>query len=128
MSKKDARAGQSPKDAAINKMDKFITRNNNRAKNHPVLPGRRKDANISMELWPLTDQIEYWETRTSDDRFDSTYSVYSNWYAVVKRESGVYPRTFTDFTVNLKSEMVAMWEKKMFPRQAILELRKHGVY
>jgi hypothetical protein len=24
--------------------------------------------------------------------------------------------------------MVEMWEKKMMPKQAILELRKHGVY
>jgi hypothetical protein len=128
MSKKDARAGQSPKDAAINLMDKFITRNSNRSKDKPVLPGRRKDPNVPLNLWPLQDQIEYWETRTPEDKFDTMYGVYSNWYTAVKTQSGVYPSTFLDFVSNLKLEMIDMWEKKMFPKQAILELRKHGVY
>ena len=128
MSKKDARAGQSPKDAAINLMDKFITRNSNRAKDKPVLPGRRKDSNVPLNLWPLKDQLEYWENRTPEDRFDSEYSVYSNWYNVVKTQSGVYHATFLDLVSKLKPVMVEMWENKIFPKQAILELRKHGVY
>tara|TARA_R110000868_G_scaffold136308_2_gene349216 strand:- start:868 stop:1254 length:387 start_codon:yes stop_codon:yes gene_type:complete len=128
MSKKDARSGQSPKDAAINLMDKFITRNSNRLKDKPVLPGRRKDPDVPLNLWPLKDHIEYWESRTDEDRFDSEYSVYSNWYTVVKTQSGVYHATFLDLVSNLKPLMVEMWENKMFPKQAILELRKHGVY
>jgi hypothetical protein len=128
MSKKDARAGQSPKDAAINLMDKFITRNSNRAKDKPTLPERRKDSNVPLNLWPLQDQLEYWENRTPEDRFDSEYSVYSNWYNVVKTQSGVYHATFLDLVSKLKPVMIEMWENKMFPKQAILELRKHGVY
>jgi hypothetical protein len=128
MSKKDARAGQSPKDAAINKMDKFITRNSNRMKDKPTLPGRRKDSNVPLNLWPLQDQIEYWETRTPADRFDSEYGVYSNWYTAVKKQSGVYPATFLDLVSQLKPVLIEMWEKKMFPKQAISELHKYGVY
>jgi hypothetical protein len=109
-------------------MDKFITKNANREKNHPILPARRKDPNIALELWPLKDQIEYWETRTDADRFDEQYSAYSTWYDDLKQRSGVYPSTFLDFTSKLKTEMREMWERKMHPKHAIIELRKKGVY
>jgi hypothetical protein len=118
----------SPKDRSINLMDKFITKNANRAKDKPVLPGRRKDKDVPLNLWPLKDQIEYWENRTDADRFDEDYSAYSTWYDEVKRKSGVYPQTFLDFTAKLKTEMRTMWENKMTPRTALIELRKLGVY
>jgi hypothetical protein len=128
MGKKAAHSGMSPKDRSINLMDKFISRNMNKMKDQPVLPGRRKDASVPVNLWPLKDQIEYWETRTPEDRFDEEYSAYSTWYDEVKRKSGVYHQTFLDFTSKLKPMMREMWENKMLPRTAILELRKHGVY
>jgi hypothetical protein len=128
MGKKAAHSGMSPKDRSINLMDKFISRNMNKMKDMPVLPGRRKDPNVPVNLWPLKDQIEYWEKRTPEDCFDEDYAVYSTWYDEVKNKSGVYHQTFLDFTSKLKPMMREMWENKILPRRAILELRKHGVY
>lgn len=128
MGKKSAHTGVSPKDRSINLMDKFISRNAHRMKDQPILPGRRKDPDIAMELWPLKDQIEYWETRTETDRFDEQYAAYSTWYAEVKSISGIYPQTFIDFTNKLKPEMRKMWEQKMFPKLAMRDLRKLGVF
>ena len=128
MGKKAAHSGMSPKDRSINMMDKFITRNANREKNQPILPARRKDPNVPIDLWPLKDQLEHRETMSEAERFDELYSAYSTWYDEVKRRSGVYPATFLDFTRNLKPEMRDMWERKTLPKTAVLELRKKGVY
>jgi len=128
MGKKSAHSGMSPKDRAINMMDKFIIRNANRTKNQPILPERRKDVDIPLNLWPVHDQLDYWMSRTDNDRFDEAYASYSTWYEIVKKQSGVYPSTFLDFTSHLKPLMRELWEKKITPKNAILELRKHGVY
>lgn len=128
MGKKAAHSGMSPKDRSINMMDKFITRNANREKNQPILPARRKDPNVPIDLWPLKDQLEHRKTMSDAERFDELYSAYSTWYDEVKRRSGVYPATFLDFTRNLKPEMRDMWERKTMPKTAVLELRKKGVY
>jgi hypothetical protein len=128
MGKKAAYSGESAKDRSINLMDKFISRTVNREKNQPALPARRKDPSIPIDLWPLKDQLEYWENRTDADRFDEQYTSYSVWYDEVKSISGVYPRTFTDFTFKLKPEMRQMWESKTQPKDAIRLLRKKGVY
>ena len=128
MGRKSAHSGESPKDRSINLMDKFITKNSNREKNQPRLPARRKDPSIPINLWPLKDQLEYWNTRTDADRFDDEYPIYSTWYDEVKQRSGLYPATFVDFTSKLKLEMKQMFEDKVFPKHAILDLRKKGVY
>lgn len=128
MGKKSAHSGESPKDRSVNLMDKFITKNANREKNQPRLPARRKDPSVPINLWPLKDQLEYWENRTDADRFDERYSSYSTWYDEVKRRSGIYPATFIDFTSKLKTDMHQMWESKLDPKYAIRELRKKGVY
>lgn len=128
MGRKSAHTGMSPKDRSINLMDKFITKNANKLKDQPFQSARRKDPNIPIHMWPLKDQIEYWDSRTEADMFDEKYRSYSTWYSDVKSISGVYPATFMDYTSKLKPLMVEMWEKKMLPKQAILELRKHGVY
>ena len=70
MGKKSVYSGESAKDRSINLMDKFISRTVNREKHLPKLPGRRKDPAVPINLWPLRDQLEYWETRTDADRFD----------------------------------------------------------
>jgi hypothetical protein len=67
-------------------------------------------------------------TKIYETSLNSEYTSYSTWYAEVKRTSGVYPATFMDFTSKLKPMMIEMWENKITPRLAILELRKHGVY
>jgi hypothetical protein len=109
-------------------MDKFIAKNANRTKDHIQLPGRRKDANVPLNLWPLADQLDYWATRTHADQFDEQYRSYSTWYNEIKSKSGVYHTTFIDFTTKLKPLMVEMWENKVSTKLALEELRKHGVY
>jgi len=128
MGKKSAYSGESAKDRSINIMDKFITRNDNKKKSQPRLPERRKDPNIPVNLWPLKDQLEYWESRTDADRFVEEYHSYSTWYEAVKSQSGVYPRTFIDFTNKLKPALQEMYARKMYPKDALYELRKLGVY
>jgi hypothetical protein len=128
MGKKSAHTGMSPKDRSINLMDKFISRNQKRQEGKPILSAIRKDPNISVDMWPLKDQIEYWENRTDVDRFNDKYSSYSTWYSDVKAQSGVHRETFMDFTSKLKVEMQEMFDKKMSPKEAVLALRKHGVY
>jgi hypothetical protein len=128
MGKRSVYSGESPKDRSTNIIDKFITKNANKIKNQPILPGRRKDPNVPIDLWPLKDQIAYYENRTDADKFDERYSVYSTWYNAVKERSGLYHQTFTDFISKLKPEMQSMWERKLSPKEAVLELRKKGVY
>jgi len=128
MGRKSAHTGESPKDRSINIMDKFISKNMNREKQQPFKTGRRKDPNIPIYMWPLKDQIEYWENRTDADRFNDQYPVYSFWIAEVQKLSKVHPTFFNDQVVKLKSNLLEMYEEKMMPKDAVAILRKHGVY
>ena len=128
MGRKSAHTGESPKDRSINIMDKFIARSNKKDAHKTLLPARRKDPNVPMELWPLKDQIEYWENRTDADRFNDKFTSYSTWYSDVRTQSGIYRETFMDYTSKLTVELHEMFNKKLFPKQAVLELRKLGVY
>jgi hypothetical protein len=128
MGKKSAHTGMSPKDRSINIMDKFITRNQNKQKDQPFRSAIRKDPNIPIHMWPLKDQIEYWENRTDADRFNDVYPVYSFWISEVEKLSKVHPTFFTDTTLSLKPRLLEMFETKVMPREAVAELRKHGVY
>jgi hypothetical protein len=108
MGKKNTYSGESPSDRAVNFMDKFMSRGaTNRV--------RGAAENSVAETYKA-------------DPFESEYNSYSVWYEAVKKSSGVYPTTFVDFTQKLKPELQAMWNKKMWPRAAVLELRKYGVY
>ena len=128
MGKRAVYSGESAKDRSINLMDKFITKNQNRDKHKQLLPARRKDPNIPVNLWPLKDQLEYYAGQTDADRFDQDYSAYSTWYDKVKTQSGLYHQTFTDFVGKFKNEMREMWERKTPPKEALSWLRKKGVY
>ena len=128
MGKKSAHTGMSPKDRSINIMDKFISKNANREKNKPVLSARRKDPNIPIHMWPLKDQIEYWETRSADDWFKDKYPVYSFWIADVQKQSKVHSTFFADNAIKLKTMLQEMYDSCTDPKEAVRELRKHGVY
>jgi hypothetical protein len=130
MGKKSAYTGESAKDRSINLMDKFIKRNDNKNQQKTILPARRKDPNVPVNLWPFKDQIEYYDSRTSADAFDESYAAYSTWYSTVKQKSGVYHRTFDEFITarDLKPTLVEMWEQKTMPKDAVYQLRKLGVY
>ena len=128
MGKKAVHTGMSPKDRSINIMDKFISKNAAKAKNQPKLPARRKDPDIPIHMWPLKDQIEYWENRTDADRFDDAFPVYSFWIAEVQKQSKVHSTFFTDQAAKLKTLLQEMFDEKTMPKDAVAVLRKHGVY
>lgn len=128
MGRKSAHTGESPKDRSINIMDKFIARSNKKEAHKTLLPARRKDPNISMDLWPLKDQLEYWASRTAGDRFDEQYPAYSYWIAEVQQNSGVHSSFFTDCAAKLKPVLHDLFERKTSVKETVRELRKHGVY
>ena len=79
-------------------------------------------------MWPLQDQIEYWENRTDADRFADKYPVYSFWIAEVKELSKVHPTFFSAKIGKLQEMVTEMYDKKTFPKEAVSILRKHGLY
>lgn len=128
MGKKGVHTGLSAKDRSINLMDKFISKNAAKAKNQPKLPARRKDPEIPIHMWPLKDQIEYWETRTDADRFDEVYPAYSYWIEAVRKQCAVHPTFFSDYAIRLKLELQQMYDEKTGVKEAARYLRKQGVY
>jgi hypothetical protein len=128
MGKKSAHTGMSPKDRSINLMDKFISKSMNRDKNQPRKPALYKSADRPIHMWPLKDQIEYWENRSIEDRFKDQYPVYSFWIAEVQKLSKVHSSFFNDQVLRLKTEVQEMYDAKMLPKDAVMVLRKHGVY
>ena len=128
MGKKSAHSGESPKERSINKMDKFITRNEKRNKHKELLPARRKDPNVPMNLWPLKDQLEYYDNRTEEDKFREKYKIYSNWLTEVQQVSGVHPATFIDYISKLETLIKELYSSCTTPKEAARVLEKHGVY
>ena len=128
MGKKSAHTGMSPKDRSINIMDKFMSRNAAQTKHLPVLPGRRKDPNIPIYMWPLKDQLEYWANRTEADEFKSEFKTYATWYEDVKTTSKLYPSTFINMTHDKKEQMHELYNTCTWPKAAVRELQKLGVY
>lgn len=128
MGKKSAHTGMSPKDRSINIMDKFMSRNAAQTKHQPSLPGRRKDPNIPIYMWPLQDQLDYWANRTETDEFKSMFKTYATWYEAVKELSNVYHSTFISLTHDKKEQMHALYDMYTWPKAAIRELQKLGVY
>ena len=119
--------GESAKDRATNIMDKFIQRNEKRNEQVETKSLFRKDPNIPMELWPLKDQIEYWETMSESNKFDRKYPNYSSWHNEVKIKSGMYPTTFTDVTLPNKKRLQELFNNKVRPSHAIDQLRREGI-
>lgn len=128
MGKKSAHTGMSPKDRSINLMDKFISKNARNQSQQPRLPALRKDPNLPIHMWPLKDQIEYWDTRTAADCFKDKYPVYSYWIDEVKKESKVHPTFFADQTLKLKPMLTEMYDSATPVKEAVRQLRKHGIY
>jgi hypothetical protein len=128
MGKKSAHTGMSPKDRSINLMDKFISKNSKKENQGPRLPALRKDPNLPIHMWPLKDQIEYWDTRTNEDCFKEKYPAYSYWIEDVLKQSKVHPTFFTAQTLKLKPMLIEMYDACTDPKETVRELRKHGVY
>ena len=128
MGKKSAHTGMSPKDRSINIMDKFISKNTKNESFKPRLPAIRKDPNLPIHMWPLKDQIEYWDTRSASEWFSDKYPVYSYWIDDVQKQSGVHPTFFTDQALKLKTMLQEMFDSCTDPKETVRQLRKHGVY
>ena len=118
--------GDSPKDRATNIMDKFIQRSDRKAAQQEIKPLRRKDPNIPMELWPLKDQIEYWDNRTPEQIFRYKYT-YSSWYNEVLDKSGMYPITFRDCVAKHKSRLQELFNQCTSTREAVSTLQKENI-
>ena len=128
MGKKSAHTGMSPKDRSINLMDKFISKNARNQSQQPPKPALRKDPNIPIHMWPLKDQIEFWDSRSEAEWFKDKYPVYSYWIDDVKKESKVHSTFFTDQTLKLKPMLMEMYDECTSVKEAVRQLRKHGIY
>jgi len=109
-------------------MDKFIARNERRNKHKELLPARRKDPDVPINLWPLKDQLEYYANRTPQDKFREKYVRYTDWLNEVQQATGVYPSTFIDYMGKLDDVIKGLYDTCIYPKAAARALEKHGVY
>ncbi len=128
MSKK-ATIGDSPKDRSMEIMDKFIKREERKNRHKELLPARRKSKDVPMDLWPLKDQIEYWENITPEQKFDRKYGSYIDWLNTVKDLTGYPDRSFMDMISPEKhrERMKEVFDQKVLPKQAYQMLIKENI-
>jgi len=128
MSKK-ATIGDSPKDRSMDIMDKFIKRQEKKDKYKELLPGRRKSKDVPIDMWPLQDQIEYWENQTPEQKFDRKYGSYIDWMNKIKDITGYPDRSFMDMIspTKHKERMREMYSMKILPKQAYQMLLKENI-
>jgi hypothetical protein len=128
MSKK-ATIGDSPKDRSMDIMDKFIKRQEKKNKHKELLPGRRKAKDVPIDMWPLKDQIEYWENQSEEQKFDRKYSSYIDWMDAVKDLTGYPDRSFMDMISPEKhrERMKEVYNQKILPKQAYQMLIKENI-
>ena len=124
---KKATIGMAPKDRSIHIIDKFIQRSEKKEKYKERQPARRKAKDVPMELWPLKDQIEYWENQSPAQKFDKKYTNYTDWLYKLEDISGQYHTTFIDQVSNHKERLTELFNTKMLPRDALELLRKEGI-
>ena len=128
MGKRGSYQGESPTDRAAGLMDKFIQRSNRKQKQNAERNIKKRfDKSIPKHLWPLDEQLDYWDSLTEQDRFRMKYPTYSEWKTEVQQRSGMYYITFRDVISNHKDRLVSMYEKCMSVTQSIIELRKEGI-
>jgi hypothetical protein len=124
---KKATIGMAPKDRSIHIIDKFIQRSDKKEKYKERQPARRKANDVPMELWPLKDQIEYWENQTPSQKFDRKYNNYTDWLYKLESISGQYHATFIDQILNHKEQLTELFNNKVHPTSALEILRKQGI-
>jgi uncharacterized protein (DUF608 family) len=120
--------GESPSDISINAMDKFITKNTKKQSTKEKLSGRRKDPNIPIDLWPVEDQIEYWNNRPLSEQFKEQYPTYQQWIDAVREKTGVYHVTFRDYTYKHRELLQQMYQQCVSVIEASRQLYHLGVY
>ncbi len=126
---KKATIGDSPKDRSMDIMDKFIKRQERKNKHKELLPGRRKAKDVPIDMWPLKDQIEYWENQSAEQKFDRKYSSYIDWLDTIKEITGYPDRSFMDMIspVKHRERMKEVYDQKVLPKQAYQLLLKENI-
>ncbi len=129
---KKATIGTSPSDSAMDKMDRFIRRNDERKQLNEYKFGKRKHKDTSQaarDLWPLKDQIAWHENRTLADKFDERYQCYSTWLDTIQENIDVHYTYFLDCVAKIKPDLEEMHQKKIWPKEAAKILgSKYKIY
>ena len=128
MSKK-ATIGDSPKDRSMDIIDKFIRREEKKNKHKERLPARRKAKDVPVDLWPLQDQIEYWDNQTPSQKFDRKYKNYISWIDKLRELTGYPDSSFNDMITPVKNKerMRQLFSEKTLPKEAFRLLQKEGI-
>ena len=128
MSKK-ATIGDSPKDRSMDIMDKFIKRQEKKDRHKELLPARRKAKDVPIDLWPLKDQIEYWENQTPKQKFDRKYKSYIDWIDTLRDLTGYPDSSFNDMVSpkNHKLRLQELFSQHILPKDAYGILQKEGI-
>tara|TARA_R100001509_G_C4855229_1_gene211456 strand:- start:211 stop:606 length:396 start_codon:yes stop_codon:yes gene_type:complete len=126
---KKATIGDSPKDRSMNIIDKFIKREERKNRHKEILPARRKAKDVPIDLWPIKDQIEYWENQTDEQKFNRKYKSYIDWLDTVKDLTGYPDRSFMDMVTpkNNKERIRELYSQKVLPKDAYQKLIKEGI-
>ena len=82
-----------------------------------------------MDLWPLKDQLEYWENQSEEQKFDRKYGSYIDWMETIKEITGYPDRSFMDMIspVKNKERMREVYDQKILPKQAYQMLLKEKI-
>ena len=126
MSKK-ATIGASPKDRSMDIMDKFIKRQERKDKHKELLPARRKAKDVPMDLWPLKDQLEYWDNISPSQKLDRKYKNYIDWIDKLKSLTDYPDSTILDMMSGHKDRIKELFNTKTLPKEALQILRKEGI-
>ena len=126
MSKK-ATIGASPKDRSMDIMDKFIKRQERKDKHKELLPARRKAKDVPMDLWPLKDQLEYWDNISPSKKFDRKYKNYIDWLDKLKSLTDYPDSTILDMMSGHKDRIKELFNTKTLPKEALQILRNEGI-
>ena len=128
MSKK-ATIGDSPKDRSMDIIDKFIKREEKRNKHKERLPGRRKSKDVPIDLWPIQDQIDYWDNQTPEQKFDRKYKNYISWMDKLRDLTGYPDSSFNDMIspTSHKERLKEIFSQKVLPKDAYRILQKEGI-
>jgi len=127
MGKKGAYTGESATDRSINLMDKFIRRSEKKNAYTDQLPARRKSKDVDRDLWPLKDQLEYWENMTDEDKFDREYKNFVDWFDQVK-ELVNYPEiSIHDMIIGHMDVIKEKFKLKIKPKEAYRQLQREGI-
>jgi len=126
---KKATIGASPKDRSMDIMDKFIKREEKKNRHKEILPARRKAKDVPIDLWPLKDQIAYWENQSPAQKFDRKYNSYIDWLDTIKDLVGYPDTSFNDMISPAahKERLRELFSQKSLPKDAYSLLQKEGI-